>query len=216
MTWEMSSLILVAYFTGYAVVHSWLASTAVKDWVSARFGPLARRGYRLAYNLFAIISLLPMLALLAWLPDVTLYIVSSPWRWLMVGGQLLALLAAGWSLWQTGPFYFIGLRQLIANEPSLSGSLQVDGFYRWVRHPLYSFSLIFLWLTPVMTANILTTWLLFTLYFYIGSIYEERRLVGEFGAAYERYRQQTPRFIPRPSPKYQKRMIGSEDAGLGQ
>jgi protein-S-isoprenylcysteine O-methyltransferase Ste14 len=198
----MSSLILIAYFTGYAVIHSWLAGAVVKAWVSSRFGPAARRGYRLAYNLFAVLTLLPMLALLAWLPDVTLYVVPSPWRWLMAGGQLLALLAAAWSLWQTDPFYFIGLRQLIAKEPALSGSLQVDGFYRWMRHPLYSFSLIFLWLTPVMTANMLTTWLLFTLYFYIGSIYEERRLVDEFGSAYERYRQQAPRFMPRPSRHY--------------
>jgi protein-S-isoprenylcysteine O-methyltransferase Ste14 len=197
-----SSLILITYFVGYAVIHSWLAGVAVKDWVNRRFGPAARRGYRLAYNLFAIISLLPMLALMVWLPDVTLYIVPAPWRWLMVAGQLLALLAAAWSLWQTDLFYFVGLRQLIDKEPAPSGSLQVEGFYRWMRHPLYSFSLVFLWLMPVMTANMLTTWLLLTLYFYIGSIYEERRLVDEFGVAYERYRQQVPRFIPRPSRHY--------------
>jgi protein-S-isoprenylcysteine O-methyltransferase Ste14 len=65
-----------------------------------------------------------------------------------------------------------------------------------VRHPLYFFGLLFLWLTPVMTINLLTTYLLFTLYFYIGSFFEERRLRAEFGPAYRQYQQRVPRLIP--------------------
>jgi protein-S-isoprenylcysteine O-methyltransferase Ste14 len=120
----------------------------------------------------------------------------------MVGGQILALLAAGVSLWQTNPFYFAGLAQLVAENPAKIGSLKVSGFYAWVRHPLYSFSLVFLWLTPAMTTNTLTAFVLFTLYFYVGSIYEERRLMAEFGASYEEYRRQVPRLIPWPGRRY--------------
>ena len=47
-----------------------------------------------------------------------------------------------------------------------------------------------------MTVNLLTTYLLITLYFYIGSIYEERRLVVEFGQTYREYQQCVPRLIP--------------------
>lgn len=39
--------------------------------------------------------------------------------------------------------------------------------------------------------------LLFGLYFWIGSIYEERNLVKDYGKAYEKYRQEVPRFIPK-------------------
>ena len=53
-----------------------------------------------------------------------------------------------------------------------------------------------LWLSPVMTLNLLVTYLLISLYFYIGSIYEERRLLAEFGAAYQAYRRCVPRLIP--------------------
>jgi protein-S-isoprenylcysteine O-methyltransferase Ste14 len=134
--------------------------------------------------------------LLAWLPAQTLYVVPSPWRWLMVGGQLLALAALAVTLLQTGLFHFLGLAQVVAARPAESGTLNTSGFYAWVRHPLYSFSLLFLWLTPVMTTNLLTTTLLFTLYFYLGSIFEERRLVAEFGSTYQDYQQRVPRLLP--------------------
>ena len=197
-----SALALTIYFVIYSVVHSWLASASVKGWAQHLLGPLADRGYRLFYNIFAIVTLLPMFAMMGLLPNQTLYIVPSPWRWLMIGGQLLAGLAALVSLLQTGLFHFIGLTQLVAERPAESGFLNVSGFYAYVRHPLYTFSIIFLWLMPVMTTNMLTTFVLFTLYFYFGSIYEERRLVAQFGPAYETYRQHVPRLIPIPGRRY--------------
>jgi hypothetical protein len=49
------------------------------------------RWYRLAFNALAAITILPIFPMLATLPDRTLYVVPAPWRWLMVGGQGLAL-----------------------------------------------------------------------------------------------------------------------------
>ncbi len=197
-----SILALAIFFALYAVLHSWLAGASIKAWARRVFGPSADRWYRLAYNIFAVVSLLPMLAMMGLLPSETLYVVPSPWQGLMVGIQLLALLAAGISLLQTGPFHFLGLTQLMAGNPAGSGPLNLGGFYAWVRHPLYTFAIIFLWLTPAMTTNTLTAYILFTLYFYIGSIYEERRLAAQFGAAYEEYRRQVPRLIPMPGRRY--------------
>ena len=197
-----SIVTLSTYFIVYSVVHSWLASASVKARARRVVGPTADRGYRLAYNIFATITLLPMLLLMAVLPARTLYIVPSPWRWLMVGGQLAALLAAAVTLLQTGIFHFAGLAQLTKEHPDQSDSLTVNGFYAWVRHPLYTFSLFFLWLTPAMNTNSLTAYILFTLYFYIGSFYEERRLVDEFGPVYKQYQQQVPRLIPWPGRRF--------------
>lgn len=197
-----SVLVLTLYFVVYSIIHSWLASASVKDWARRVFGPIADRWYRLGYNIFAIITLLPMFAMIGLLPDYTLYVVPSPWRWLMIGGQLLAMLGALISLLQTGLFHFIGLTQLIAERPRESGSLNLGGFYAYVRHPLYTFGIIVLWLMPVMTTNTLTTFILFTLYFYFGSMYEERRLISQFGPAYQTYRQHVPRLIPMPGRRY--------------
>lgn len=205
-----SVLILTIFFALYGVVHSFLASLWLKNWLHQKFGPPVERWYRLAYNVFAVVTFLPMLVLLTVLPQKTLYIAPAPWRWLMVLGQLTALAGAGITLLQTGLFHFLGLSQLVLERPKQNTSLNFDGFYRWVRHPLYTFSLVILWLSPVMTTNSLTAYLLFTLYFYLGSGYEERRLVTEFGATYENYRRAVPRLIPRPGRRYLPRKTAGE------
>ena len=197
-----AAMVLTLYFLGYGVIHSLLAATPVKRWVRRAFGLSSDHWYRLTYNIFATITLLPMLAMMVLLPSQTLYVVPSPWRWLMLGGQALAALAILFTLLQTGLFHFVGLSQLFADRPEENGSLNVGGFYAWVRHPLYTFSLVFIWLTPVMTTNTLVAFILFTIYFFIGSHYEERRLVAEFGAEYEDYRRQVPGIVPLPGRRY--------------
>ena len=197
-----SVLVLIFFLMLYTVGHSLLASMPVKTWARRVFGSSTERWYRLAYNLLAAITLLPLFPLLAFLPDKTLYIVPAPWRWLMVGGQVLAVVGLGVTFLQTGPFEFLGLAQLFAEQSTKSNSFNVRGFYSWVRHPLYSFSLVFLWLTPFMSVNLLTIYILFTIYFYVGSIHEETRLLAEFGADYRVYQQCVPRLIPLPGRCY--------------
>lgn len=199
----LSIFVLTLFFVSYAVVHSLLAGLPIKNWARRVFGPLTDRWYRLFYNIFATITLLPLFLLLALLPDHTLYVVPGPWRYLMVGGQLLALLGMAVAVIQTDPFHFIGVTQLFAKEPAKNSTFVVVGLYNWVRHPIYFFGLLFIWLTPLMTFNLFVTYLLFTIYFYSGSIYEERRLVTEFGAAYQEYQQRVPRLIPIPGRRYQ-------------
>jgi protein-S-isoprenylcysteine O-methyltransferase Ste14 len=195
MHW-LSPLIITILFVAYAAVHSLLASLTVKGWARRVFGPGTDRWYRLIYNVFAVVTLLPIFRMIALLPAATLYVVPSPWRWLMTGGQILALIGLLASLAQTGPLHFLGLAQLLAARPAKGSVLRVRGLYGWVRHPLYTFSMLFFWLTPSMTTNLLTTFILFSLYFYIGSIFEERRLLAEFADAYQDYHRRVPRFIP--------------------
>lgn len=192
----ISILVITIFFVIYAVLHSLLAGFGVKAWARKKFGAGADRWYRLAYNLLAGITLLPIFPMLLFLPDKMLYVIPSPWRWFMEGGQLLAVIGLSLTLRQTGALHFLGLAQLVAAQPAESGALTTSGFYGWVRHPLYFFSLLFMWLMPVMSVNLLVLFVVSTLYFYIGSIYEEKRLLAEFGPVYGRYQQQTPRLIP--------------------
>jgi len=68
----------------------------------------------------------------------------------------------------------------------------LTGLYRWVRHPLYTAGLLFIWLIPVMTANLLALNIGLTIYLITGALFEERKLVREFGEAYIEYRKVTP------------------------
>jgi protein-S-isoprenylcysteine O-methyltransferase Ste14 len=193
----LDPLLVLLAVGAYSVVHSLLASLGVKRRVRARFGPAVDRVYRLGYNLFAIVSFLPVLAILAWRPGVQIYRLDLPWAAVAVAGQLsaLALLAAG--VLQTDAWSFLGLRQLTQSGET-PPRLVVTGLYRWVRHPLYTAGLLFLWCSPVMTTSLLALYLALTAYVIVGSRLEERRLLAEFGQAYSDYRAVVPALIPRP------------------
>lgn len=181
----------------YGVIHSLLASLLVKEWANTRFGSLSRRAYRLAYNIFAVLSLLPVLALPALLPDRHLYSIPYPWTLFTLLLQSLAAAALVMGVMQTGIWSFLGVRQLLkSTEDNPAPQLVLRGLYRCVRHPLYTAGLIMLWLMPVMTANLLALVVGLSLYIVVGAVFEERKLVGEFGEAYIRYQQHTPMLLP--------------------
>jgi protein-S-isoprenylcysteine O-methyltransferase Ste14 len=115
-----------------------------------------------------------------------------------LAGQAVCLGVLAVGLLQSDPWHFLGLRQLVRPEVGVS-RLIVTGLYRRVRHPLYTAGLAFIWLTPWMSTSLLALNLGLSGYIYIGSIFEERRLVAEFGEAYLAYARQTPRLIPWPA-----------------
>ncbi|NPV85488.1 MAG: isoprenylcysteine carboxylmethyltransferase family protein [Anaerolineae bacterium] len=180
----------------YGVIHSLLASNQVKAFASRRFGKFANRYYRLFFNLMAGVTLLPALALVVLLPDRTLYITPFPWVILTLGVQAAASICLLIGVQQTGTASFLGISQLFDRPAKEPAKLVESGFYRYVRHPLYSFSLAILWLMPYMTFNILAFNIGATLYLTIGSILEEKKLIEEFGETYIAYRQRTPMFFP--------------------
>lgn len=182
----------------YGVIHSLLASFWAKRQARRTFGPVAGRVYRALYNLFSVVSFLPVFGLVAWLPDRFLYAIPPPWLYLALFGQGLAALVVLGGLWQTGMGTFLGVRQLAKGpDAEEDDTLVVGGLYRWVRHPLYLGGLLFLWLTPVMTRNLLALYAGLSLYLVLGAWWEERKLLAAFGSAYARYREATPMWIPR-------------------
>lgn len=185
----------------YGALHSWLASRSAKEWARRAFGPPADRFYRLAYNVVAVITLLPVLALPALYPGRTLYTIRPPWLWVTLLLQVMAGVIILVGLAQTGIGNFLGLSQAVGSTTG-DEELVVKGLYRWVRHPLYSAGLVLIWLLPIMTTSLLALNVGFSAYLYIGSIYEERKLVAEFGERYQRYQHQVPRLLPRPWQRY--------------
>jgi protein-S-isoprenylcysteine O-methyltransferase Ste14 len=189
--------VLILFLVAYSLLHSLMASRPCKAWARRLAGPGSDRWYRLVYNIVAVVTLLPLLPLLAGLPDQTLYVVPAPWRWLLLSGQALGVLLLLAALRQTDAAHFLGLRQPGDATPDAESPLTTQGFYAYVRHPMYSAGLLIIWLSPAMSANMLVVALFWTLYMYVGSFHEERRLIHEFGDAYRAYQQQVPRLIPR-------------------
>ncbi|MEE9216086.1 MAG: isoprenylcysteine carboxylmethyltransferase family protein [Anaerolineales bacterium] len=186
----------------WGVLHSLLAGPRAKRWLHQHIGSPADRGYRLIYNAIAVVTLLPVLAVTASNPGLTLYQIPAPWVYLTTAIQILAIVAIVLTVLKTGASSFLGVRQLFGSQGSTAARLQVSGFYRWIRHPLYAAGLIFIWLSPVMTTSTLALYLGFTLYIVIGSQFEERQLADEFGEPYLEYRQKVPALIPQPWRRY--------------
>jgi protein-S-isoprenylcysteine O-methyltransferase Ste14 len=110
-------------------------------------------------------------------------------------------------LWVANPISikdFIGISQIEkyfkgnydSGELDEKLTLKIEGAFKFVRHPIYLFSILFLAFRPSMDLFYLTTLICVIIYFYIGSIYEEKKLVEVFGNDYLKYQQNVPRLIP--------------------
>ncbi|MFT3893300.1 MAG: isoprenylcysteine carboxylmethyltransferase family protein [Anaerolineales bacterium] len=188
MLWLILSIAL------WGFIHSLIASFGFKGFLRRVLGDGFMKLYRLLYNIFAVVSVVPVLYLAVVLPDRELYQIPSPWSYLMLAGQGLSAILLLVAVLQTDVLSFVGLRQLFEEEKG--GRLVVSGLYRVVRHPLYTFSLLILWLSPKVSLNSFIMYVSFTAYILIGIYFEERKLIREFGEEYIRYRTVTPMLVP--------------------
>ncbi len=206
-----SITIIAACFIVWAIVHSLLASLTAKRRFRKLFGENVYYYYRFGYVLFAAVTIAPLVILILTLPDRIVYAVPSPWRWLMWAGEALGAAIIARSIQVAYPRQFVGIAQLAngirgkrassssaAENEDDSPRLRTNGLYGLVRHPMYLGSLVVMWLKPTMTANLLTLFALMTIYFYVGSIHEEKLLVRELGLQYLEYRKKVPRILPIP------------------
>lgn len=190
-------------FTLWAIVHSLTAGSRAKAAFRRQFGERAYQGlYRGLYNLFSLASFLVVLyAIAVAVPDRLLYSVPMPYRLLNFAAQGLGLAGLAYSLYRTGIFEFLGLSQIVRYvqgepQPERPSTFIASGTYGLVRHPLYFFSMLFLWANPDMTLQSLVLYVLITVYFIVGSLHEEHRLAAEFGDAYLAYKERVPYMVP--------------------
>jgi methanethiol S-methyltransferase len=188
--------IILASFLVYGIIHSWLASLRVKAQAQRIFGSSTDRWFRIAYNIIALLSLLPILVLPIFIVDKVLYQIPFPLILLTTSIQVLAVFGILIGLRQTGILSFLGIRQLLSSSHESSPKFVTGGLYRWVRHPLYTAGLLIIWPLPVMTCNLLALIIGMTIYIILGAILEERKLEREFGEAYLEYKRHTPMLIP--------------------
>lgn len=193
----IAPLLVFLATAAWGALHSWLASFGTKRLARRIFGVGIDRYYRLIFVLLAVVTLLPVLALVAFLPSRVLWVIPFPWLLLTIGVQFLALVLLVATTLETDVMAFAGIRQVLQPNLEHEDKLVVKGFYRFVRHPLYFFSILIFWLFPFMTDLTLAFFLAGTLYFMIGTIPEERKLLETFGEAYRQYRREVPWLIPR-------------------
>ena len=194
--------ITIALISIFCVSHSILASNKVKKAFQKRFGNLIAF-YRIGYNIVSLITLVIIFKMLPDL-DITLYDLPTPYDLIILILQLFSLFGFIWSGRYFSAGEFLGWSQIkrfvvgAYNLNDLDEKLEfrIEGPYRYSRHPIYFFSIMFLIMRPVMGLTYFIIVVIFVVYFYIGSIFEEKRLVERIGEAYVSYQKAVPRIFP--------------------
>jgi protein-S-isoprenylcysteine O-methyltransferase Ste14 len=186
----------------YGAFHSLTAAAWWKSRVAALVGERAFLGlYRLAYSIVSVLTLLPVLAWMAARPGASVWSASGPTASVLLALRVTAGLGIVLALVRIDGLRFVGIKDAVAyvrsrELPLPAERLATGGIYRLVRHPLYLFSTIALWATPVMTESMLGFTLGATIYFVVGSILEERKMARAFGEEWSAYREAVPWLIP--------------------
>lgn len=196
----------------YGAIHSLLASLTIKNAIVRRW-PKAMPAYRLAFNLFAVMALLPVLWLVYGEESPWLWRWTGAWAWLANGLALAAFAGTAVSAHAYDMREFLGLRQLQLGDRGIEDreGFGISHLHRYVRHPWYFLCLVLTW-TRDMNAPLLVSATAITLYFVVGSRLEENKLIARHGDAYREYRRRVPGLIPLPW----KRLAVAEAVALVQ
>jgi len=128
--------------------------------------------------------------------------VQGSGRWALRVASALALAGFVWGVHSLNRFDALGIRAIRAHRRGgkgreASGPLVARGPYRWVRHPLYAFTLVLIWTCPDVTVDRLLFNVLWSGWIVLAVRLEERDLEALYGEEYRRYRRAVPMLIPR-------------------
>jgi protein-S-isoprenylcysteine O-methyltransferase Ste14 len=178
----------------YCVLHSVMASVSFKRMMEKLLGN-GYKYYRLSYSIFAAITLIMVLiyqfaneTVLLFHPPVALFVISVP---LVICGMVVMGICIR--------KYFMNLSGIdVLIKSKHEPVLEVNGLHEWVRHPLYSGTLLCIWslffcfpfLNNLIACSVVTAYTL------IGISMEEKKLKLEFGDSYLTYAAEIPMLIP--------------------
>lgn len=191
----LNHILVAAVWILYCVLHSVLASITIKKWVQQKTGKVFRY-YRLFYTLFAFLSLAAVIYFQLSIKSVYLF---DPTVLSNLLGSITALLGLGLMLVCIKKYFLSlsGLKSLYQESPS--AELMIAGVHRYMRHPLYTGTFLFIWglwlLFPSLSFFIADT--VITVYTVYAIRLEEAKLVQEFGDKYREYQRTVPKLIPR-------------------
>jgi protein-S-isoprenylcysteine O-methyltransferase Ste14 len=166
---------------------------------------MGSNSYRVMYNIIAFVYLLGLLVLHLRLHSPYIY---DPTALSHIIALLLVLPGAAIMILCIAKYF----KQLSgAFREKNQSHLYTGGLHQFVRHPLYFGTFLFLIglaLYWPLFKNILVVAIII-LYTLVGIIFEEKKLLRQFGEAYKNYQQQVPMIIPRLRIRNKKTILGN-------
>ena len=181
----------------FVIQHSIMARPAFKKWFTRFISPAIERS-----TFVLLTSLILLLIFWQWRPVTTVvWKAESP----TVAMILTGVFFFGWlivflSTFMINHFELFGLKQIfdnLKNKKPQPHVLQVNFFYKIVRHPIMSGFIIAFWATPLMTVGHLIFSISTTIYIVVAvKFLEEKDLRNYIGKEYEKYQKKVPMLIP--------------------
>jgi protein-S-isoprenylcysteine O-methyltransferase Ste14 len=193
-----SQITLVFLWVAWCFLHSLLISRSIADRMKKLMG--RRYGYyRLFYNIFSIVSLIPVLYFQLQLEEKVIFVWPWPWNFMKYGMYAAAFLLfyGGFRVYDLQ--YMLGIKQIQGiKQRSTENSVELTtkGILEYVRHPWYSGAILLVWAFNDITDVSLATKLVLTAYIIIGTLLEEKKLIDGIGEPYLAYRKRVPMLIP--------------------
>lgn len=203
MTLLFDVLLILFFFFLFAISHTLLAGLKIKEWLKSNY-PAFLPYYRAGYNFISLLSFY-LFYLIAPKPNTVIYDLPNPFDLIILIPQIASLFAFFWTTKFFNSKEFLGISQIQralkknydTSQLDEAMTLRIEGPYKYSRHPLYLFAILFLLFRPTMDLFYFIVLILITAYFYVGSIYEEKKLVKVFGEEYRNYQKTVPRIFPK-------------------
>jgi len=191
----MTNHILLAFFwTIYCLLHSVLADLIMKKKIKKIMGG-SYKYYRLMYSIFAFVTFIPILWFAIRMPSVLLFLRNN---FLLIVGIIVGFSGCLIMIACISKYLpdLSGVKNIA--KKNFSNKLIVTGMHRYVRHPLYAGTFLFLWGSFIILPylSFLISNIIITVYTLIGIQLEEKKLMLEFGENYKQYKQKVPKLIP--------------------
>jgi protein-S-isoprenylcysteine O-methyltransferase Ste14 len=155
--------------------------------------------YRLIYNFFSLLTLIPVVTYQISLPVKIIFSWPGPWIALKFGMCLasFALFYGGYRVFDMR--YVLGTKQVSEMREGRkieAINFNTTGILNYVRHPWYSGAILLVWAFGTISDVSLISKIILTAYIIIGTFLEERKLIDEIGEKYLEYRKRVPMLIP--------------------
>jgi len=155
--------------------------------------------YRIAYNGFSLLTLIPIVIYQMLLPEKILFAWTGFWMIPRIGLYFAAfvLFGGGYRAYDMG--YVLGIKQVKEVRDGAgceSMDFSTTGILKYVRHPWYSGAILLIWVFGQISDVSLVTKIILTGYIIIGTFLEEKKLIQMIGEPYLKYRQKVPMLIP--------------------
>jgi protein-S-isoprenylcysteine O-methyltransferase Ste14 len=194
MYYIINHIVLALLWVLFGIFHSVLAAgwwkQKMQRWLGTNF-----KYYHFAYSVFAAVTLVGILVFQYTMQSPLLYEAPVWVKGLLCLPALAGLLIMGVVI-RKYFFSLSGISVFYKQQPP--PVLEQGGLHRFVRHPLYFGTLLFIWslffVFPYL--NNLLACIVITLYTIWGARLEEKKLVAQFGEKYVIYKQKVPMIIP--------------------